>query len=66
MRILNILCGVSVLFVTLGYGHLVHHFLTHSPHESYGSPLFWAAMLAAIAAGILSFLGGLLLLKRLR
>jgi hypothetical protein len=64
MRILSILSGVCVLFTTLAYGHLLHHHLMHALHESSAGPLFWAGILAAAGAGILSFIGGCLLLKR--
>ncbi len=66
MRILSILSGASVLFTTLAYGHLVHHFFVNSPREEFHNPLFWAANLAALAAGVFSFVGGFLLLKRSR
>jgi hypothetical protein len=64
MRILNIVCGISVLFTTLAYAHLLHHFLIHSASEAYRSPVFWAAYLPAVAAGIFALIGGCLLLKR--
>ena len=63
MRALHILSGIAVLFTSLGYAHLVHHFFTHSPHGDLG---FWTFMVPAIAAGILSFIGAFLLLKRTR
>jgi hypothetical protein len=66
MRILGILSGASVLFTTLAYGHLVHHFLVNSSRDDFHHPLFWVANLAALAAGIFSFFGGFLLLKRSR
>jgi len=66
MRILNILCGITVLFTSLAYAHILHHHLSHSSHEAFHSPLFWLAIVLALAAGILSFIGGFLLLKRPR
>jgi hypothetical protein len=66
MRILNIACGISVLFTTLAYAHLLHHHLSHSFSDATHSPLFWAAYIPAVAAGILAFIGGCLLLKRIR
>jgi hypothetical protein len=66
MRTPNILCGISVLFTTLAYAHLLHHHLVHSLSDAPHSPLFWAAYLPAVAAGILAFIGGCLLLKRIR
>jgi hypothetical protein len=64
MRTLNVFSGVAVLFTTLAYGHLLHHFFAHSPESAFHSAAFWAAMGAAGSAGILSFVGACLLLKR--
>jgi hypothetical protein len=66
MRILNIASGISVLFTTLAYAHLLHHHLVHSLSDAAHSPIFWAAYVTAVAAGILAFIGGCLLLKRIR
>ena len=66
MRILNIISGICVLFTSLGYVHILHHHFVHSPHDAYRSPLFWAVVLLALIAGIFSFIGGILLLKRPR
>ena len=63
MRLLRIVSGACVLFTSLAYGHLLHHHLTHSAREDFRHPVFWAAVLPALAAGILSFVGGFLLLK---
>ena len=63
MRILNILSGLSVLLTTLAFGHLVHHLLSGS-HEDLHSPAFWAGMATAVFVGILSFIGGCLLLRQ--
>ncbi len=30
MRALNILCGISVLFTTLAFGHIIHHHLVNA------------------------------------
>jgi hypothetical protein len=64
MRILNKVSGVAVLFTTLAYGHLLHHFFVHASHEDYHNPLFWMAIIAALGAGIFSFIGACVLLKR--
>jgi hypothetical protein len=64
MRILNIVSGVAVLFTTLAYVHLVHHHFRQALAEAHHSAPYWAAFLPALAAGILSLLGGILLLKR--
>jgi len=66
MRALDISCGIAVLFTTLAYAHLVHHHLLHSSPEARHNPVILAATLAALAAGILSFIGAILLLKRPR
>jgi hypothetical protein len=66
VRILNIVCGVSVLFTTLAYAHLLHHHLAHAlSGAGYGAG-FWAVYLAATVAGIFALVGGCLLLKRIR
>jgi purine-cytosine permease-like protein len=63
MRILNILSGLAVLFTTLAFGHLLHHyFLTAG--EALHSPLFLAGMIICVVVGIFSFIGGCLLLRR--
>ena len=66
MRVLNILCGISVLFTTLAFGHIMHHHLVHASHEDFHTLLFWALVLLAACTGILSLIGGILLLKRSR
>jgi len=64
MRSLNISCGIAVLFTSLAYAHLVHHYFVSSPHEAHHDPFFLLSFGAAALAGILSFLGAFLLLKR--
>jgi len=66
IRALNILCGISVLFTTLAFGHIMHHHMVHASHEDFHTLLFWALVLSTGAAGILSVIGGILLLKRPR
>src|SRR5258708_40068143 len=66
MRILNILSGIAVLFTTLAFAHLLHHFSTHAPHESFRDPAFMGGMAAGVVVGILSFIGACLLLRRCR
>jgi hypothetical protein len=61
MRTLNISSGVAVLFATLGFMHiLVHTFI----HEVPGLHRVVIAVLMGV--GVLSFIGGCLLLKRTR
>jgi hypothetical protein len=61
MKILNVLSGIAVLITSAAYVHLVHHFANQSPHDN---PVFWAGLAFAVAVGILSFVGGGLLLRR--
>lgn len=66
IRALNIVCGISVLFTTLAFAHIMHHHLVHASPEDFHTLLFWALALLAVCTGILSFIGGILLLKRPR
>jgi hypothetical protein len=66
MRILNILSGIAVLLTTLAFGHLLHHHFVHASHEDAQSFAFWASIATAVVVGILSFIGGCLLLRRSR
>lgn len=63
-RVLNIVSGVSVLLATLAFAHLIHHFWSHSPQESYQSPVFWMGIVFAVIVEIFAFVGGCLLLRR--
>jgi hypothetical protein len=63
MRTLNILSGVAVLLTTFAYAHLLHHFFLHADRGSHHNPVFWVAFIAAVGVGVLSFIGGCLLLK---
>jgi F0F1-type ATP synthase membrane subunit c/vacuolar-type H+-ATPase subunit K len=64
MRTLNILSGFAVLLTTLAYAHLVHHFSSYALRDASTSASFWASLVFAVAVGILSFVGGVLLLRR--
>ena len=59
MRALKIICGIAVIITTLHLGHAVQHFYAHHVHDSVQR----LAMGAAILMGLLSFVGGLLLIK---
>jgi hypothetical protein len=63
MRVLHGLSGLAVLFTSLAYVHIWHHFLTHAPDRTAG---FWMWMIAAAIVGVFSFVGGYLLLRRAR
>jgi hypothetical protein len=64
MRVLNIFCGIAVLFTSLAYAHILHHHFLNAPHETHHDPIFLVSFAAAVGAGILSFIGGFLLLRR--
>ena len=66
MRILNILCGMAVLFTTLALAHLIHHHAGHASRSDFHSPAFLASFVAAVAVAILSLIGGCLLIRRAR
>ena len=66
MRILNILCGMAVLFTTLALAHLIHHHAGHASSSDFHSPAFLASFVAAVAVAILSLIGGCLLIRRAR
>ena len=63
MRILNILSGLAVLFTTLAFAHLLHHYYINAG-EAEHSPPFMAGMAIGIVDGIFSFIGGCLLIRR--
>lgn len=60
MRVLNVLCGVSVLLLAVHFTHVMHHVLVHPPMHS---PLFWIGVVFATIVWVLSFVGGCLLLR---
>jgi dolichyl-phosphate-mannose--protein O-mannosyl transferase len=63
MKILRILSGVAILFTTLAFGHLLEHYYTRASAQDLHSPAFLAAMALAVVAGVLSFIGAVLLLR---
>jgi uncharacterized membrane protein len=66
MRILHVVCGIAVLLNALHLTHAIHHFSSAASTQDVQSPFFWAGIATASLVGILSFLGGILLLKRSR
>jgi hypothetical protein len=64
MRLLNIVCGIAVLLVSLHLVHAIHHFLGIGLHEGMSVSELWGGTLLAAIIGIFSFLGGCLLLRR--
>ena len=64
---LRIASGVSVLFTTLAFGHIMVHDTQHIMSHSDGSRLFLIAHTGiAIVLGVLSLTGGFLLLTNRR
>ena len=63
MRIVSVLSGLAVLFTTLAFGHLLHHFYTNAGEAAH-SPPFLVGMVVGVVVGIFSFIGGCLLLRR--
>ena len=65
MRVLNIVSGIAVLFTTLAFAHLLHHhFFLAATHDDAHNPVFLAGMVLGVVVGILSLIGGCLLLRR--
>jgi hypothetical protein len=63
MRIVNILSGLAVLFTTLAFAHLLHHYLVNAG-DAVHSPTFLAGVVIGVVVGVFSLLGGGLLLRR--
>lgn len=59
MRALNILSGIAVLFATLGFLHILAHAFHH---EVWG--MHRVVIIALMGVGVLSFVGGCLLIRR--
>ena len=63
-RTLFIITGVSVVFTTLAFGHIMYHDTVHMLARHEESHLFLAVhTLVAAALGVLSLLGAYLLLS---
>ena len=63
MRILNILSGLAVLFTTLAFAHLLHHYFLNAGEAAH-SPPFLAGMGIGVLVGVFSFIGGCSLIRR--
>ena len=63
MRALSIICGIAVIITTVHLGHGVHHFYSHNGHDGMHGAALFAAMGAAVLMGVLSLIGGCLLIK---
>jgi hypothetical protein len=63
MRIVSILSGLAVLFTTLAFAHLLHHYFLNAGEAAH-SPPFLVGMVIGVVVGIFSFVGGCLLLRR--
>lgn len=61
MRALRVLCGIAILLNALHLGHAIQHFYGLDTNHNAG---FWAGMVLAVAIGVLSFIGGCLLIRR--
>ena len=65
MRILNILSGLAVLFTTVAFGHLLHHYSVYAGEGAH-SPPFLLGMTIGVVVAFFSFIGGCLLLRQAR
>jgi len=62
-RILHLASGISVLFTTLAFGHIMFHDTAHIMSHHDESPLFLIAhTILAVALGVLSLIGAYFLL----
>jgi hypothetical protein len=57
MRVLNILSGISILFATLAYGHLLHRYFVVALQDAVHGPSFWVGLATAGVMGIFSLIG---------
>ena len=64
MRVLNIVCGICVLLVSLHLVHAIYHFLGIASREGMSTSALWSGTALAALVGIFSFVGGYLLLRR--
>jgi hypothetical protein len=64
MRRLNVLCGLAVLLTTLAFAHLLHRYYLNAGAEAFHNPVFIVGFCFGAGVGILSLIGGALLLRR--
>lgn len=60
-RVLNIICGIAVLYTALAHAHILHHLLTMHAQDMQ-RPAFLTQVLVGVLAELLCFVGGVLLL----
>jgi F0F1-type ATP synthase membrane subunit c/vacuolar-type H+-ATPase subunit K len=63
MKILRICCGIAVLLTTLAFAHMLHHLSTHAARGDFSNPTLIVGFVLGLVVGILSLIGGYLLLK---
>jgi len=63
LRVLNVICGLAVMLVSLHLVHAIHHFVSRPPRDVSGATIWMGAALAAVI-GVFSFVGGCLLIRR--
>jgi ABC-type antimicrobial peptide transport system permease subunit len=66
MRILSFVSGIAVLFTTLAFAHFIYHVLTVPVRGENPSAGYWLGVGCACLVGILSLIGGCLLIRRAR
>lgn len=64
MRALKIICGLAVILTTVHLSHAIHHFHSHLAHDGHQGIALWGGTALVVVVGLLSLLGGVLLLKR--
>jgi hypothetical protein len=65
VKLFDFVCGLAVLFCTLGYFHIIHHYSREALRDG-GTPGLWLAIAFATVIGALSAVGGCLLVRRSR
>ena len=65
MRVFEFVCELAVLFCTMGYFHIIHHYSREAIRDG-GTAGFWILIAVASVLGVLSAAGGCLLVRRSR